>query len=254
MAPQGHILVLHSSTSCFEGALLLLMINIDPTYICLHVLHRLVIAYGNGLIVLWGLHEIGVLAIRGGTKVQRKQLKDHTGSLDRPRTFTERVADSAINIGERFSSSTSPVRSASSEEEEDEKEICTICWACQSGSTVAAGYVDGDIWLWKFPTSSKEKLQGENSEPELPSVSGSPLRKIDLVPGKSMKMPVILLKWSASNKGGKGGNGHLFVYGGSDLGATQALTVSPSTCYIREINPWSIIPMVNSIMPVDFPT
>ncbi|KAG0570226.1 hypothetical protein KC19_6G145700 [Ceratodon purpureus] len=187
---------------------------------------RLVIAYGNGLLVLWGLHETRVLAIRGGIEAQRKRLIEHAQNSDRPRTFTEKVADRAASLGEQFGSKYSP-KAEVEDEEEEEKEICTVCWACQSGTVVAAGYVDGDIWLWAVPTL-KEGGSGDHSEADLPFISGTPLRKIDLVPGKSMKMPVILLKWCASGKGGKDNkdaSGQLFVYGGSDLNATQALTV-----------------------------
>lgn len=186
---------------------------------------RLVIAYGNGLLVAWDLHETRVLTIRGGTESQRKRLTEHTLNSDRPRTFTEKVAGRAASIGEQFGSKHSS--KAEVEEEEEEKEICTVCWACQSGTVVAAGYVDGDIWLWALPIL-KEGGSGELSEAHLPFISGTPLRKIDLVPGKSLKMPVIFLKWCASGKGGKDNrdaSGQLFVYGGSALNATQAFTV-----------------------------
>jgi syntaxin-binding protein 5 len=184
-----------------------------------------VIAYGNGLLVSWDLHETRVLTIRGGTESQRKRLTEHTLNSDRPRTFTEKVAGRAASIGEQFGSKHSS--KAEVEEEEEEKQICTVCWACQSGTVVAAGYVDGDIWLWALPIP-KEGGSGELSEAHLPFISGTPLRKIDLVPGKSLKMPVIFLKWCASGKGGKDNrdaSGQLFVYGGSALNATQAFTV-----------------------------
>lgn len=193
----------------------------------------MVVAYGNGLLVSWGLHETRVLAIRGGTESQRKRLAAHAQNSDRPRSFTEKVADRAASIGEQFGSKHSS-KAEFEDEEEEEKEICTVCWACQSGTVVAAGYVDGDIWLWTIPISN-EGGSGDHSEADLPFISGTPLRKIDLVPGKSMKMPVILLKWCASGKGGKDNkdaSGQLFVYGGSDLNATQALTVGSSSTYL----------------------
>lgn len=197
----------------------------------MRMLDRLVIAYGNGVLVSWGLHETKVLAIRGGTESQRKRLTEHAQNS---RTFTEKVADRAASIGEQFGSKFSS-KAEVEDEEEEEKEICTACWTCQDGSIIAAGYVDGDIWLWTVPASAKEGGSGDHSDADLPFISGAPLRKIDLVPGKSMKMPVILMKWCASGKGGKDAkdaSGQLFVYGGSDLNATQALTVGSGSTYL----------------------
>lgn len=183
----------------------------------------------------WGLHETKVLAIRGGTEAQRKLLAEHAQNS---RTFTEKVANRAASLGEQFSGvKFSASKADVDDEDEEEKEICTVCWACQNGSTIAAGYVDGDIWLWTVPSSSKEGDSGDHSDADLPFISGTPSRKIDLVPGKSMKMPVILLKWCESGKGGKdakdakGTSGQLVVYGGTDLNATQALTVSSHSVY-----------------------
>lgn len=175
---------------------------------------RLVIAYGNGLLVLWDLHETKVLAIRGGIESQRKRLAGHEQNSDRRRTSTEKSSDSGS-------------KSEVEDEDDEEREICSICWACQNGSVVAAGYVDGDVLLWTIPSPANEGGSSDLTKSNLPFISGAPLRKIDLAPGKSMKMPVILLKWCASGKGGKDPKdltGQLFVYGGSDLNATPALT------------------------------
>lgn len=191
-------------------------------------MHRLVVAYGNGLIVLWGLHETRVLAVRGGTDAQRKRLAEHAGSQTRLRSFSERVAEQAATLGEQLTSGASLKASTVDEEDEEEKEICTICWACQDGSTLAAGYVDGDIWLWNIPTISHERGPGDPPAGDSGVTSGTPVRRFDLVPGKSMKMPVILLKWCASGKGNQGVGGRLHVYGGCDLAAPQAVRVSSS--------------------------
>lgn len=189
------------------------------------------------MIVSWGLHETKVLAIRGGTEPQRKKLVEHAQSS---RTFTEKVADRAASIGEQFGSKSSS-KAEVEDEEEEEKEICTACFASPDGSVVAAGYVDGDIWLWTVPSAVKDGGSGDHTDADLPFISGVALRKIDLVPGKSMKMPVIFLKWCSSGKGGKDGkdskdskdtSGQLFIYGGSDLNATQALTVSSGSTYL----------------------
>ncbi|CAK9858240.1 unnamed protein product [Sphagnum jensenii] len=184
---------------------------------------RVVIAYANGLIVLWGLHETQVLAVRGGTAVQRKQLAEYSTKLERTRSIAERVMEQAVTLGEQFTSSSSSKSSTLEEEDEEEKEICTICWACSRGNVLAAGYVDGEIWLWSIPLVSKERGQGEQNDPRPPTSSGIPLRKLDLAPGKAMKMPVILLSWCGSSKTCKGGSGRLHVYGGHDLGSPQSL-------------------------------
>jgi hypothetical protein len=186
---------------------------------------RVVIAYANGLIVLWGLHETQVLAVRGGTAVQRKQLAEYSTKLERTRSIAERVMEQAVTLGEQFTSSSSSKSSTLEEEDEEEKEICTICWACSRGTVLAAGYVDGEIWLWSIPPVSKERDQGEQNDPRPPTSSGIPLRKLDLAPGKAMKMPVILLSWCGSSKTCKRGSGRLHVYGGHDLGSPQSLMV-----------------------------
>ncbi|CAM6044887.1 unnamed protein product [Sphagnum compactum] len=186
---------------------------------------RVVVAYANGLIVLWGLHETQVLAVRGGTAVQRKQLAEYSTKLERTRSIAERVMEQAVTLGEQFTSSSSSKSSTLEEEDEEEKEICTICWACSRGNVLAAGYVDGEIWLWSIPSVSKERGQGEQNDPRPPISSGIPLRKLDLAPGKAMKMPVILLSWCGSSKTCKGGSGRLHVYGGHDLGSPQSLMV-----------------------------
>ncbi|CAK9192647.1 unnamed protein product [Sphagnum jensenii] len=186
---------------------------------------RVVIAYANGLIVLWGLHETQVLAVRGGTAVQRKQLAEYSTKLERTRSIAERVMEQAVTLGEQFTSSSSSKSSTLEEEDEEEKEICTICWACSRGNVLAAGYVDGEIWLWSIPLVSKERGQGEQNDPRPPTSSGIPLRKLDLAPGKAMKMPVILLSWCGSSKTCKGGSGRLHVYGGHDLGSPQSLMI-----------------------------
>ncbi|CAM6070501.1 unnamed protein product [Sphagnum tenellum] len=186
---------------------------------------RVVIAYANGLIVLWGLHETQVLAVRGGTAVQRKQLAEYSTKLERTRSIAERVMEQAVTLGEQFTSSSSSKSSTLEEEDEEEKEICTVCWACSRGNVLAAGYVDGEIWLWSIPLVSKERGQGEQNDPHPPTSSGIPLRKLDLAPGKAMKMPVILLSWCGSSKTCKGGSGRLHVYGGHDLGSPQSLMV-----------------------------
>lgn len=102
------------------------------------------------------------------------------------------------------------------DDSEEEREICSLCWASREGSTVAVGYITGDILLWDMTTrSSRQDKQSDVS---------SNVVKLQLASG-SRRLPVIVLHWSAgsaihSNKGG-----HLFVYGGDDMGSEEVLTV-----------------------------
>lgn len=174
------------------------------------LISRLVIAYASGLLILWGLHEKKVLAVRGGTKKQRQLLAEHGAHLQ-DLACTEVLGDQL-----HFSP---PKGTITLEFDKEEKEICTVCWAC--GNTLVAGYVDGDVWLWSFPPITKAR-----SETGFPFSSGEPLQKLDLVPGKSSRMPVIVLTWSPSRKGSKSGAGQLYVFGGGEVGSPEVLTVS----------------------------
>jgi hypothetical protein len=174
------------------------------------LISRLVITYASGLLILWGLHENKVLAVRGGTKRQRQLLAEHGAHLQ-DSACTE-VLDDQLHFSP-------PKGTINLELDEEEKEICTVCWAY--GNTLVAGYVDGDVWLWSFPLNTKGR-----SETDFPFSSGEPLRKLELVPGKSSRMPVIVLSWSPSRKGSKNGAGQLYVFGGGEVGSPEVLTVS----------------------------
>jgi syntaxin-binding protein 5 len=173
------------------------------------VLHRLLVAYGNGLIILWGLHETQVLAVRGGTEDQRSQLSLFSASLKGRATSPPPLKHEVDN-------------------EEEIKEICCVCWACPVGSILAVGYIDGEILFWSFPTIVKSNAQRETEFVEGPIYSGEPIQKVDLAPGKA-KMPVVGLTWGASDKASKGIGGRLYVYGGREVGQAEALTVSSHT-------------------------
>lgn len=178
---------------------------------------RLIIAYANGLMTLWDLHEKKVLAVRGGTRKQQETLAEHAASLQE-QTFTEKLVEQAAGFSElHFSPPKATI--LNEVDEEEEKEICTVCWACVD--TLVAGYVDGDVWLWTFPPVSKDKI-----ESKCHFSSGTPLRKLDLAHGKSTRMPVIVLRWSSSAKTCNNGGGRLYVFGGGEVGLPQAVTVS----------------------------
>jgi syntaxin-binding protein 5 len=196
---------------------------------------RVVIAYRNGLIILWGLHETQVLAVRGGTKRQRDTLAEYAASLHESSSFTEKSAEAqASSLSEQlhFPPPKSPMTTTTTtwlEIEDDEKKICSVCWAC--GNIFVAGYADGDIQFWSFPNESKIPGQQQPESPRPSSASGVvvPLRKIDLAPGKTAKMPVIVLRWWDSAKSsGKHGGGQLYVYGGGEVGAPEVLRVGSS--------------------------
>ncbi|XP_024533493.1 uncharacterized protein LOC9636559 isoform X2 [Selaginella moellendorffii] len=148
---------------------------------------RVVIVYGNGVIVLWGLHEAQVLAIRGGTEDQQRKLSG----------------------------------GKSSGSDEEEKEPCCACWACPSGTLLACGYTDGDIWLWNIPVNPKGKA-------EKPDVSSSPVLKI-ILSSEEFRMPVVVMRWSTSVKSDKGPSGYLYVFGGQEMGMAEVVTVLPVT-------------------------
>ncbi|KAH9541606.1 hypothetical protein CY35_14G074200 [Sphagnum magellanicum] len=192
---------------------------------------RVVIAYRNGLIILWGLHETQVLAVRGGTKRQQDTLAEYAASLHESSSFTEKSAEAqASSLSEQlhFPPPKSPTTTTTTwpEIEDDEKEICSVCWAC--GNIFVAGYVDGDIQFWSFPNENKIQGQQQPESPRPSSASGVvvPLRKIDLAPGKTARMPVMVLRWWDSAKSSsKHGGGQLYVYGGGEVGAPEVLKV-----------------------------
>jgi syntaxin-binding protein 5 len=103
------------------------------------------------------------------------------------------------------------------DETEEEREICSLCWASRGGSTVAVGYITGDILLWDMTVSSRQGKQTDVS---------SNVVKLQLASG-SRRLPVIVLHWSAGSAKDTTKGGHLFVYGGDDMGSEEVLTV----CY-----------------------
>jgi syntaxin-binding protein 5 len=195
-----------------------------------------VIAYRNGLIILWGLHETQVLAVRGGTKRQRDTLAEYAASLHESSSFTEKSAEAqASSLSEQlhFPPPKSPTTTTTTwpEIEDDEKKICSVCWAC--GNIFVAGYVDGDIQFWSFPNENKIQGQQQPESPRPSSASGVvvPLRKIDLAPGKTARMPVMVLRcWDSAKSSSKHGGGQLYVYGGGEVGAPEVLRVGSSLC------------------------
>lgn len=99
--------------------------------------------------------------------------------------------------------------------EQEEKEICSLCWVSSSGSVLAVGYINGDILLWDLSSDFFKKHQAGSSS--------KPVVKLQLASG-SRRLPVIVLNWSANAKANDNG-GQLLIYGGDDMGSEEVLTV-----------------------------
>ncbi|XP_059302303.1 uncharacterized protein LOC132054273 isoform X2 [Lycium ferocissimum] len=154
--------------------------------------NRVLIAYENGLIILWDITEDRAVLVR-----EYKQLS----SKDEIVVYAPKNASE-----EKFR--------ASSDKQEGAKEISSLCWLSSDGSILAVGYVDGDILLWNLSVPGKKSSEAEAS---------SSYVKLQLSAGDK-RLPVIILRWSANNAQ-NGCGGQLFVYGGDSIGSEEALTV-----------------------------
>ncbi|XP_047065256.1 uncharacterized protein LOC124673174 [Lolium rigidum] len=152
---------------------------------------RVLIAFERGLLVLWDISEDRAIAVRGYGDLHMK------GQVSGAQTdVSEHQIDNV-------------------DETEEEREICSLCWASRGGSTVAVGYITGDILLWDMTVSSRQGKQTDVS---------SNVVKLQLASG-SRRLPVIVLHWSAGSAKDTTKGGHLFVYGGDDMGSEEVLTV-----------------------------
>lgn len=154
---------------------------------------RVLIAYQRGLLVLWDITENHATAIRGNGDLHLKQ--NNFASSELAEAFEEE------------------------EEQEEEKEICSLCWASSTGSVAAVGYTTGDIYLWKLSPNKSSSHKGK----EIESMSNNAL-KLQLANG-DRRLPVIVLHWSPSSRGDGERGGHLFIYGGEEMGSEEVLTV-----------------------------
>lgn len=152
---------------------------------------RVLIAYDNGLIILWDVSEGHVVTVRGYTELQLK-------------------GDGSDNLVTEVSSE---VRDSSLDLVQEEKEICSLCWASNSGTVLAVGYINGDILLWDV-SSEKGQQTGVSSKTAV---------KLQLASG-NRRLPIIVLCWSSNHKSHDGG-GQLLIYGGDDMGSEEVLTV-----------------------------
>ncbi|GMJ03232.1 Tomosyn [Hibiscus trionum] len=146
---------------------------------------RVVIAYANGLIILWDVSKSQIPFIGGGKDLQLKDAVD------------------------------SDVQDDISEIHLQEKEISAICWASSDGSILAVGYIDGDILFWNTSTAPSK---GERNEQTKNVVK---LR----LSSSERRLPVIVLQWSSNKSSRNDYNGQLFIYGGDEIGSEEVLTV-----------------------------
>ncbi|XP_038980226.1 uncharacterized protein LOC103709502 isoform X5 [Phoenix dactylifera] len=156
---------------------------------------RVLIAYENGLLILWDISEGQVVTVRGYTDLQLKG-DVHT--------------DSSTGVANELSGNLA-------DHEEEEKEICSLCWASNTGSVLAVGYINGDILLWNISSNSSTKGQQTG-------ISSNNVVKLQLASG-NRRLPVIVLHWSASGKADIDKGGQLFVYGGDEMGSEEVLTI-----------------------------
>ncbi|CAN1325786.1 Syntaxin-binding protein 5-like [Linum perenne] len=145
--------------------------------------NRVLIAYDNGLLILWDVSEDKVIVVKGNKDLQLK-------------------SKIAVNSQEE-------VRQEPSDDEQLDKEISALCWTSGSGTVLAVGYVDGDIMLWKLSTSvpSKDnnvvKLQLSSDDRRLP-------KNHVMTVANSLSMVILNLDWSA-------GIGNLKCIGRTDI-------------------------------------
>ncbi|KAJ8550931.1 hypothetical protein K7X08_000301 [Anisodus acutangulus] len=155
--------------------------------------NRLLIAYESGLIILWDVVEAHVIIVKGDKDLHLK--------------------DGAVNFKKNADSS-SPDDVL--QHQLEEKEIATLCWASTDGSILAAGYIDGDILLWKISKSTASKGQEAGPFDNVVKLQLSSAEK---------RLPVIVLHWWANSKSLNNSDGHLLIYGGDEIGSDEVITI-----------------------------
>ncbi|KAK4731093.1 hypothetical protein R3W88_024081 [Solanum pinnatisectum] len=155
--------------------------------------NRLLIAYECGLIILWDVVEAHVIIVKGDKDLHLK--------------------DGALNFRKNADSS-SPDDLL--QHQFEEKEITTLCWASTDGSILAAGYIDGDILLWKMSKSSTSKGQEAGPFDNVVKLQLSSVEK---------RLPIIVLHWWANSKSRNNSDGHLLIYGGDEIGSDEVITI-----------------------------
>ncbi|XVF40714.1 hypothetical protein PTKIN_Ptkin01aG0137000 [Pterospermum kingtungense] len=156
--------------------------------------NRVLIAYDNGLLVIWDMSEDRVVLLRGNKDLQ---LQGRTASGSPEEKKHE-------------------VSGCTEDSDEVEKQISSLCWASNDGSILAVGYVDGDIMFWNLSAATPKTNQQDEKSP-------NKVVKLQESSGEK-RLPVIVLHSSAnqscSDRGCK-----LFVYGGDKIGSEEVLTI-----------------------------
>ncbi|KAM1597810.1 hypothetical protein EV1_032583 [Malus domestica] len=155
---------------------------------------KVLIAYQNGLVILWDVSEAKIVFIGGGKDLQ---LKDGVVK-----------STNEVNVD-------SPEDTL--EHQLGDKEISALCWASSNGSILAVGYIDGDILFWNM--SSPASVKGQKSLSPSNNVVKLQLSSAE------RRLPVIVLQWSTDYKSHNGCDGQLFIYGGDEIGSEEVLTV-----------------------------
>ncbi|CAO2825683.1 unnamed protein product [Amaranthus hypochondriacus] len=152
---------------------------------------RLLLAFDNGVVVLWDITKDQLVHVRGWNNHQ-------------------------VNGGHGDSSENSRINEGKNQmgHEQTDKEIISLCWASSDGSILAVGYVDGDIMFWNLSdVTSKDHKAGAPAK----------VTKLQLSSAER-RFPVIVLHWSAKGVHDDPG-GQLFVYGGDEIGSAEVLTI-----------------------------
>ncbi|XAR65951.1 hypothetical protein NMG60_11011970 [Bertholletia excelsa] len=155
--------------------------------------NRVLIAYVNGLIVLWDVTKDEAVHVGGHKDLQLRNAK------------VVQFSDDMKN---------EPSNDTTSDNEQGEKDISALCWVSSDGSVLAVGYVDGDILLWNLSAATSSKDQHSRN-------TSNSVVKLQLS-SSDRRLPVIVLHWFG-NKMQCGGQ--LFVYGGDAIGSEEVLTI-----------------------------
>ncbi|XP_031095683.1 uncharacterized protein LOC115999882 isoform X1 [Ipomoea triloba] len=155
--------------------------------------NRVLIAYENGLLILWDITEDRAVFVSSQNHLQPKEIFVCT-----------QTNMSTVHAND------------SKDHDQEEKEISSLCWLSSDGSILAVGYVDGDIFLWNLSVPDCSK------SPKTENLSSNVV-KLQLLSG-DRRLPVTVLHCSA-NKSQNSLRGYLFVYGGGEIGAEEVLTI-----------------------------
>lgn len=115
-----------------------------------------------------------------------------------------------------------------SDEEDEEKEICVVCWIC--GNILCIGYIDGDVWIWSIFLVIIDDF-GISCF----FILGEFFWKLDILFGKLIWMFIFVMVWFGDLRVSKSG-GWLYLVGGWEVGFLEVFIVSFLNFYfINEI-------------------